>query len=269
MNTFYDLFWNLINVSIISLRKATKFRNLLAISLAIILLVSIYLNAFEPFNFSKEFYGTLKIFIGFISFFLFITVTSFTNITLDKDELKTELEKIKQEREKIIEKISEKENNVIGTIQLSLNQITEYYTINLSQARSSYRWSITAIIVGLITLLAGAWLIYFQETPNVTVGIITGISGILIEFIGASNIYIYNKSLAQLNLYFRELINIQDTMLAIELCEKIDSANPKKLEITEKIILSLMGRSSIRESIADFSTKRSAPRKSAKKDVPD
>ncbi|MFG4001929.1 TRADD-N-associated membrane domain-containing protein [Flavobacterium aquidurense] len=255
MNTIYELFFSLTNLAIIELRRKTKVRNLLAIILTIILCVSLFINVYKPIQLSKDYYGALQVFIGFLIFFLIIVLASFTNITLDKDELKTELNKIKKEREKIIEKISEKENNVIGTIQLSLNQITEYYTINLSQARSSYRWSITAIITGLVTLLAGAWLIYFQENPNVTVGIITGISGIVIEFIGASNIYIYNKSLAQLNLYFRELINIQDTMLAIELCEKIDSTNPKKLEITEKIILSLMGRSSIRESQMNFPKK--------------
>jgi hypothetical protein len=182
---------------------------------------------------------------------------SFTDIDLDKSGIFIELNNIKQEREKIKERISKNENNVIDTIQLSLNQITEYYTINLNQARSSYNWSITAIIIGLSTLIAGAWLIFFRTNPNLTVGIITGISGILIEFIGASNLYIYNKSLRQLNLYFNQLINIQDTMLAIELCEKIDDTNPKKIEITEKIILALIGRSSMKENLAqDFKNKK-------------
>ena len=92
--------------------------------------------------------------------------------------------------------------------------------------------------------MTGIWLIYFTENPNYNLALITGISGILIEFIGASNILIYNKSIKQLNIYFKELIKIQDTMLAIELCEGIKGNDEKKLEIKEKIIISLMSRSS-------------------------
>ena len=226
-DNFIDLFIKLIASLITLLRQNKKLRTFLLVGIIIYLIVFIYINIFKLNVIMPEIYRFLQVATGISSFLLIVVLISFTSIKIDRDGLKDELVTIKQEREKIIERISKKENNVIDTIQLSLNQITEYYTINLSQARSSYRWSITAIIVGLITLIAGAWLLFFQKTPNITVGVITGISGILIEFIGASNIYIYNKSLSQLNLYFRELINIQDTMLAIELCEKIDNTNPK------------------------------------------
>jgi hypothetical protein len=245
-DTIFDIFKSIISLLITLFRKNKKIRIYVVIGLSIYITSIILIQVFISEKIDKEvlqFLGAL----GSVCMFLFlIALISYTPYTIDKDGLKVELDIIKQEREKIIERISKKDNNVVDTIQLSLNKITEYYTINLSQARSSYKWSITAIVIGLITLIAGAWLIFFQTTPNITVGIITGISGILIEFIGASNIYIYNKSLSQLNLYFRELINMQDTMLAIELCEKIDNSNPNKIEITEKIILSLMGRSSIR-----------------------
>lgn len=251
--SLFDIIKSLIALLVTLFRQNTKARTFFVFGLPIYLITVIFVSVFKSEAINKEFLQFLQIVAGISGFLLLTVLTSYTTINIEKDGLKIELDNIKQEREKIIERISKKENNVIDTIQLSLNQITEYYTINLSQARSSYRWSITAIIIGLITLIAGAWLLFFQTTPNLTVAIITGISGILIEFIGASNIYIYNKSLAQLNLYFRELINIQDTMLAIELCQKIEDSNPKKIEITEKIILSLMGRSSIRESLlADF-----------------
>jgi thiosulfate reductase cytochrome b subunit len=255
-DTIFDIFKSIISLLITLFRQNKKIRTYIVIGLSIYITSIIFVQVFISEKIDKEVLQFLGGLGGVCIFLLLIALISYTPVIIDKDGLKVELDNIKQEREKIIERISKKNNNVIDTIQLSLNQITEYYTINLSQARSSYRWSITAIIIGLITLIAGAWLIFFQTTPNITVGIITGISGILIEFIGASNIYIYNKSLSQLNLYFRELINIQDTMLAIELCEKIDNSNPKKIEITEKIILSLMGRSSIRESLfVDFKNK--------------
>ncbi|MES2515305.1 MAG: hypothetical protein V4580_14225 [Bacteroidota bacterium] len=257
--SIFDVIKKLIALLVILFRQNTKARTFFVFGLPIYLIIVILISVFTPKSISNDFLQFLQILSGICSFLLLTVFISYTTINIDKDVLKTELDNIKQEREKIIERISKKENNVIDTIQLSLNQITEYYTINLSQARSSYRWSITAIIIGLVTLIAGAWMIFFQTEPNITVAIITGISGVLIEFIGASNIYIYNKSLAQLNLYFKELINIQDTMLAIELCEKIENTNPKKIEITEKIILSLMGRSSMKENlIANFKNREKA-----------
>lgn len=243
---------------IVNLFKQNKtLRKLYIIISTLYIIANIIIYTFFSNRFESNILELLQISAFFSLIFLLAAFISFTDIDLDKSGIFIELNNIKQEREKIKERISKNENNVIDTIQLSLNQITEYYTINLNQARSSYNWSITAIIIGLSTLIAGAWLIFFRTNPNLTVGIITGISGILIEFIGASNLYIYNKSLRQLNLYFNQLINIQDTMLAIELCEKIDDTNPKKIEITEKIILALIGRSSMKENLVqDLKNKR-------------
>src|SRR5262245_57720807 len=46
-----------------------------------------------------------------------------------------ELAPIRKEREEIRERIKEKEPDIFDTIQLNLNQLSEYYTINKSQAR--------------------------------------------------------------------------------------------------------------------------------------
>jgi hypothetical protein len=235
-----DSIFDVIKLLISALKEQKKARKALLIFVPIALITSLFFLFIFPFEQSaieKDILSIISISCGVL---LFLVLASFTNIKTDSEILVANLNTIKEEREKIIEKIGN--DSVVNTIQLSLNQLTEYYTINLSQARTSYRWSVTAIIVGLITLIVGAWLLFFQANPNVSVAIITGISGVLIEFIGASNIYIYNKSLSQLNLYFKELINIQDTMLAIELCEKIDSSQDRKIDITEKIILNLINR---------------------------
>ncbi|GEL10804.1 hypothetical protein SAMN05192550_0144 [Flavobacterium glycines] len=248
MTDIFEIANSIVRETIIGLRKNKKVRKIFIIVFSTILLCSIGILIFLSEDLDSNFLEFITFLTVFSSIMFLITLISYTDIKIDNKGLTVELNKIKRDREKIIEQITQQENNVFNTIQLSLNQITEYYTINLNQARSSYRWSITAIIIGLITLISGAWLLFFQTTPNITVGIITGISGIIIEFIGASNIYIYNKSLVQLNLYFKELLNIQDTMLAIELCEKIEDSNPKKLEITERIIISLMTRSSTKNT---------------------
>lgn len=153
-----------------------------------------------------------------------------------------QLEKLRKERVEITHKMeSDNKLDIFHTIQLSLNQLNEYYTINKAQARSSFRFSIFSIVIGLITILVGVWLNYFGN-KNIELIFITGISGIILEFIGGAYFFMYKKSLEQVNFFFGQLIKIQDTMLSINLANNISDEN-KKVEMHEKIIVSLLERS--------------------------
>ncbi|PES54349.1 TRADD-N-associated membrane domain-containing protein [Bacillus thuringiensis] len=165
-----------------------------------------------------------------------------------RNPLDIELEKLSLEREELKAKVVQSEgedikvkNNVFNTIQLNLNQTTEYYTINKSQARQSFRASIFAIIIGLITLVVGIWFMFFKE--NITMATISAISSVLLEAIGGMYFYVYRKSLEQLNFFYDKLEKTQDTMVAIELTNTI-SDDAKKIELQEKLILNLIERSS-------------------------
>lgn len=153
------------------------------------------------------------------------------------------IESIRQERKEIEQRISENpRQDISSTIQLSLNQLTEYYAINKSQARSSFGWSIFAMIVGLVTLIGGIWLFYLRDTPNLQLTAITGVASILAEFIGAAYFFLYNKTLNQLNLFYAQLVRLQDTMLSIKLMEDIKESS-KQTGMREKLITTLINHS--------------------------
>ena len=157
----------------------------------------------------------------------------------EKDE---ELKNLKAERVIITQKIeTEKELDIFHTIQLSLNQLNEYYTINKNQAKSSFRFSVFSIVIGLVTILTGIWLNYL-DIAKIEISYITAISGIILEFIGGAYFFMYKKSLEQVNFFFGQLIKIQDTMLSINLADNIENVD-KKSEMNEKIIVSLLERS--------------------------
>lgn len=154
----------------------------------------------------------------------------------------TELKNLRAERVEITQKIEDKkELDIFHTIQLSLNQLNEYYTINKNQARSSFQFSLFSIVVGLVTLLTGIWLNYLK-LANIELTYITGICGVILEFIGGAYFFMYKKSLEQVNFFFGQLIKIQDTMLAINLVDNVDDKT-KKIEMTERIVISLLERS--------------------------
>lgn len=181
-------------------------------------------------------------FFGIPFVFLFL-ILYFTIINWTPTQSEIEIEKLSLERAELRHKIEgKKELEIFDTIQLSLNQLNEYYTINKAQAKSSFRFSIFSIVIGLATITAGIWMFYLKATPNINLTFLTGISGMLLEFIGGAYFFMYKKSLEQVNFFFAQLIKIQDTMLSINLAKNI-GLKEKEIEMTERIITSLLERS--------------------------
>jgi len=181
--------------------------------------------------------------IAFSGVLLGICLLSFMpREVLEVSGLELELQPIRKERAEIRERIEQEAvPNVFDTIQLGLNQITEYYTINKSQARKSFAFSVFAVIMGLCTLIGGIWLFYFGKAPNVRLAALSGIGGLLLQFIGGASFYIYNKSLDQLNFFYDKLIRMQDTMLSIQLCNALEDKS-RQDSIRERLILEILTR---------------------------
>jgi hypothetical protein len=67
---------------------------------------------------------------------------------------------------------------------------------------------------------------------------IASAGGVLAEFIAGAYFYLYNRSLVQLNYFFDKLTSMQDTMLAIKLCENLPEPNATNSK--ERLITLLM-----------------------------
>lgn len=63
-----------------------------------------------------------------------------------------EIKSNKEERNEINRRLDNRPEDILITIQLGLNQLNEYYIINKGQARNSFRFSIFAVIAGLLTI---------------------------------------------------------------------------------------------------------------------
>ncbi len=192
------------------------------------------------YRFSTGFIILFVIFIVFVfCFFIFLALSRFTS---QEDQKVVEL---KQERIAIQEKISEKTApNIIDIIQLNLNQLDEYYTINKTQARNSFYTSLFLIFLGFFTITVAIVISLSNPSLNIGIPVISGISGVLLQFIGGANFFIYSKTLEQVNRFYNNLIKTQDTMLAIELCRQIDDEK-KRRNLIERVVIDLLKRSSL------------------------
>jgi hypothetical protein len=141
-------------------------------------------------------------------------------------------------------KIKEKsKEDVTDIIQTELNQLTQYYIINKSQAKNSFYFSVFISLIGTFTLIGGIWLFYLRPSPNLPFAALTSISGVMLQFIGGSFFILYRKSIEQVNNFFSQLIITQDTALAIQLTKELHGEE-KQTDLTEKIVLTLLERSS-------------------------
>lgn len=157
-----------------------------------------------------------------------------------------ELKKIEKEKEVIIHKIEDEEtkstqSKTVDLIRLNLNQLTEYYSINKNQAKSSYYLSILFVAIGFAALIICILIAFYSQEYKITISIISGVSGILLQFFGGANFFLYSKSLEQVNRFYDQLVKMQDTMLAVEIIQQVDDQK-KKLLMTEKLVNSLVER---------------------------
>lgn len=151
-----------------------------------------------------------------------------------------ELESVRAERKDIEQRIEKREGgglDIFGVIRLGLNQITEYYTINKSQARNSFTASMIAVIVGFGLLCLGI-LLGYDHSEAKEVAILSAVSGVLLQFIGGAYFYLYNRSLQQLNFFYETLVRLQDTMLAIQQVDLLAESGREKAR--ESVIKALI-----------------------------
>jgi hypothetical protein len=131
-------------------------------------------------------------------------------------------------------KIGQKTADTVDIALLNMRKLDEYYNLNKQQARRSFSASIMAVGVGFATIIVSMF--YGHDASAKFVG---GLAGVLGQFIGGSFFYLHNKSLNQLNLFYGKLISLQNTMLALQVCEKLTSSKEDSMKM---IALELMRR---------------------------
>lgn len=182
------------------------------------------------------------LFIVFIlaSLCLLLVLCSFLNITQELHSTSQELIEISKRKQSFEKKIDEQKDDirVQDIIQLNLSQLNEYYTINKSQTKRAYTFSIFMILAGFVLIFVAIVSIFFSSS-SISITVIISIAGLISEFIGATSLTLYKESSKHVNEFLNRLTYLQKVMLAIELVDRIASED-KKEEQLSNIIINLM-----------------------------
>lgn len=114
--------------------------------------------------------------------------------------------------------------------------LNEYYTINQSQARSSFRWAIFSMFLGLGTIVAGIWFFYLRTAqPDKFMASLSTAAGVVINLISALYLYLYSKTQDRSLLYYEQLARLKRIALAMSLVKEY--ANPEQQAVARDLVV--------------------------------
>jgi hypothetical protein len=153
--------------------------------------------------------------------FLFITPALLWMATVSGPsfELVFPAAKASAERQ-VAEQQFEKTQTAEDALNLDFKRLSEYYAINQSQARSSFRWAKFSMLGGFATIIVGIWLFYFRPTqPDKFMSTLSAATGCVINIVSGLFLRLHSQTQDSALHYFEPLARLQRLSLAMRLVD--------------------------------------------------
>jgi hypothetical protein len=126
------------------------------------------------------------------------------------------------------EKQFEKSNAPEDALKVDLTRLQEYYAMNQSQGRSSFRWAKMSMFIGFATIIGGIWLFYFRnvQQPDKFMAALSTAAGCVVSLVSGLFLHLYSKTQDRSLIYSEKLARMQKLYVAIRLVEA--HSNPEQ-----------------------------------------
>ena len=122
-------------------------------------------------------------------------------------------------------------------IKLSYKYLDQYYLLVNIQAKKTFLLTSCIMIVGTLLLFVGILLVYKN---SIEVGVLTVVSGVIVELISSIYFAFYSKSIKNLSEYHNKLVFSQNISIALKVVETIDQKDIQ-IETKQKILEEVIG----------------------------
>lgn len=132
-------------------------------------------------------------------------------------------------------------HGLVKLIRYSRLQLQAYYRIGLSQTQRSFRYSVIAMWIGFLVIVAGvvSYLIpasFLSTTPVAPAQQFALLGGLIIELISAAFLWVYKSSINQLTYFYdRQQLN-HNALLSFSVAETMTDKDAAKLKIVDRLL---------------------------------
>jgi hypothetical protein len=141
------------------------------------------------------------------------------------------------------EKQFEESKSPEDALRLDFTRLNEYYIINQTQARSSFRWAIFSMFIGLGTIIGGVWLFYFRTSqPDTFMASLSTAAGCVVNVISGLFLYLHAKTQERSFQYYEQLARLQRLALAMRLVDQHQDLD-KQADARNRVIHQLLSES--------------------------
>lgn len=189
--------------------------------------------------FRKETYPDTYSILRYAIYTLAILIVSSTIVAISYEE-NFALEKndeliLNQER-----KVAEHPNEPKLAWDLARIKLESYLNRNLSQVKSIFTLSVFVMVVGFGLIIYGSIMV-FQDPKNLNRSIVVAISGLIVNFIGATFLIVYKSVMEQAKEYVTVLERINAVGMSVQIIETIKDSHAQikeetKAELSKKLI---------------------------------
>lgn len=161
----------------------------------------------------KEILNVIAGLCGIISGILAIIIISLQRIHEDN--------KFKIKIEQIEKRVQDNPKETQAAWELAIVKLESYINKNLEQVRSIFWLTFFVLIIGFLFIGFGVFLIY-QNPENYKPSLISAVSGVIVNFIGATFLVLYKSTMIQA----KDYVNILDRINAVGMSVKIINTLP-------------------------------------------
>lgn len=197
-----------------------------------------------PFHFTPSEIIAVAVVIGFVAFAISIAAAFYWRAKIQNSLLAQETERRQRDEvEKILERLQNR-MSLPGLIELNRLMLTEYHSIATNQAQKSFRSAQRAMLGGFSWLIVCFTAVILVSSLNgkILAAALAPVGGVLAGFLGRTYLFVYERSLVQLNQYYNQPL-LNSYYLAAERLATEMSASAKD-RLLEKVIDQLLAAAS-------------------------
>lgn len=159
--------------------------------------------------------------------------SSYLNSTLEEKEREynEKIDSFQEELKSTLGMYTSIENNdIIGLMINNLNEIRQFYKLTKEQAINSYKLAKNSSIAGICLIIIAILVAIIFNNNQIALATTTG--GVIVEVLAGTSLFVYQKTLKQLNYYYASLHNNERFLSLINIVSKTNI----KDELYQKIV---------------------------------